>query len=258
MTGTPNQIMKNMSLLKSGNPALSEKLLQKSGRLLSGEAMTAKGTMNKFGFLMLMVIATSVFTWNAFMGGQNVQGYMWTGAIGGLIVALVIVFKQNLAPYLAPAYALFEGLFVGGISAMMQSMYDGIVMQAVVLTFGTIISMYFLYQFRIIQATERFRSVVVAATMGIAVFYLIAMVLGMFNINIPFLHQGSMLGIIFSLVVVVVAALNLILDFNMIEEGEAMGAPKHMEWYGAFGLLVTVVWLYIEILRLLSKLNSRD
>ena len=224
--------------------------------------MTVRGTMNKFGFLFLMVMATAFYTWNAFFGGQDVMGYMLTGAIGGLVVALVIVFKQQWAPFLAPLYALLEGLFVGAVSAYYSARFAEsapyIIIQAVLLTFGTAVAMFVLYQFRVIKATERFRSVIITATMGIAIFYLISWVLQMFNVSIPFLHEGSMFGIIFSLVVVVVAALNLILDFDMIERGSSIGAPKYMEWYGAFGLLVTIVWLYLEILRLLGKLNSRD
>jgi uncharacterized YccA/Bax inhibitor family protein len=155
-----------------------------------------------------------------------------------------------------------EGLFVGALSAIINNAfaaeYPGIVMQAVALTFGAAIAMFLLYNFRIIRATERFKSIIIAATAGIAIFYLIAMVLRMFGIDIPFLHEGGLIGIGFSLFVVAIAALNLILDFDMIEKGAEMGAPKHMEWYCAFGLLVTIVWLYIEILRLLSKLSSRD
>jgi uncharacterized YccA/Bax inhibitor family protein len=184
------------------------------------------------------------------------------GAFGGLGVAILLAFKPMWASFLAPIYALLEGAFVGGISAYYSFAFakvaPGIVMQAVGLTFGTVIAMYVLYRFGVIKATERFKSIIFTATAGIAVFYLIATVLRMFGIDIPFLHEGSMLGIGFSLVVVAIAALNLILDFDMIEKGSEMGAPKYMEWYGAFGLLVTIVWLYIEILRLLSKLSSRN
>jgi uncharacterized YccA/Bax inhibitor family protein len=156
-------------------------------------------------------------------------------------------------------YALLEGLFIGAISAMFNLAYDGIVLQAVGLTFGVGISMYFLYTLRIIRATEKFRAVVMTATMGIAVFYLIVWVMSLFGYNnMTFIHEGSTFGIVFSLVVVVIAALNLILDFDMIEQGAAAGVPKYMEWYGAFGLMVTFVWLYLEILRLLSKLSSRN
>ena len=187
---------------------------------------------------------------------------MLTGAIGGLIVAIVLAFKPVWAPYLAPAYALLEGLFIGGISVIintaMADSYPDIIMQAVGLTFGVAISMFILYNFRVIKATEKFKSVIITATMGIAFFYLIAFVLSFFNIDIPFLHEGGWLGIGFSLFVVAIASLNLILDFDMIEQGAENGAPKFMEWYGAFGLMVTIVWLYIEILRLLTKLTSRD
>ncbi len=250
-----------MDLFKSGNPTLSEKMFQKSRAIDQLDTMTVRGTMNKFAFLFLMVMATAIFTWKAYYGGKDVSAYMWGGAIGGLIIALVIVFKQRWAPWLAPAYGLCEGLFVGAISAYYDNAFaetaPSIIMQAVGLTFGTVIAMYLLYQSRIIKATERFKSIVITATMGIAIFYLIAIVLRFFSINIAFLHEGSTFGIIFSLAIVAIAALNLILDFDMIENGAAMGAPKYMEWYGAFGLLVTIVWLYLEILRLLGKLNSR-
>ncbi len=251
-----------MAIFKSGNPTLSEKTFEKSLTANEDGIMTARGTMNKFGFLFLMVMATAIFSWNSFFGGKDVTSYMWIGMIGGLITALVIIFKQTWAPYLAPAYALFEGLFVGSISAIYQNAFGAlapsIVLQAVLLTFGTVVSMYFLFSFRIIKATEKLKSVIFMATAGIAVFYLIAMVLRMFNMDIPFIHEGSMLVIGFSVFVVAVAALNLILDFDMIEKGTAMGAPKYMEWFCAFGLLVTIVWLYIEMLRLLGKLNSRN
>jgi len=245
-----------MALFDSGNPALTEKALQRSLTGI-GESMTFRGTLNKFGFLLLMLIGTAFYTWNAYYGGQEPQGYILTGALGGLAIGFIIAFKQSWAPYLAPAYALFEGLLLGALSAVMEHAYNGIVMQAVVLTFGTVIAMYLLHAFRIIQATERFRTVLITATMGIAFFYLIAFIMGFFGIRIPFLHEGSVWGILFSLFVVCIAALNLILDFDRVEQGVSLGAPRHMEWYCAFGLLVTIVWLYIEILRLLAKVSSR-
>jgi uncharacterized YccA/Bax inhibitor family protein len=209
-----------------------------------------------------MMMASAAYTWHAFDQGQNVTGYLWGGAIGGLVVAVIMSFKPTSSPYLAPLYGLLEGLFVGALSATInyafRESYPGIIMQAVVLTFGAAVAMFILYNFRIIKVTERFRSIVFTATAGIAIFYLIAMVLRMFAIDIPFLHEGSMLGIGFSLVVIVVASLNLIMDFDMIERGAATGAPKYMEWFCAFGLLVTIIWLYIEILRLLSKISSRN
>lgn len=250
-----------MELFKSGNPTLTEKMFQSS---LTGErqdVMTVKGTLNKFGFMFLMVMASAFFSWYSFGKGVDVTPYMWTGAIGGLIVALVIVFKKTWAPFLAPAYALLEGLFVGAISAYYNYAFAEkapfIIVQAVGLTFGVALAMFVLYNMRVIRATETFKSIIITATAGIAIFYLITIVLRFFSIDIPFIHQGSTFGIIFSLIVVGIAALNLILDFDMIEKGSDAGAPKYMEWYGAFGLLVTIVWLYLEILRLLAKLNSR-
>ncbi|MBC7422557.1 MAG: Bax inhibitor-1/YccA family protein [Ferruginibacter sp.] len=251
-----------MSLFKSGNPALSEKNFQTVFVGGSSETMTLKGTLNKFGFMLLMLMGSAYYSWKEFAGGGNVQPLIWTGLIGGLVIALVIIFKKEWAGYLAPLYALMEGLFLGAISAIYNDAFaakaPNIIMNAVGLTFGTAIAMYFLYSFKIIKATEKFKSVVITATMGIAVFYLIAMVVRMFGIDMAFLHEGSLLGIGISLFIVAIAALNLILDFDMIEQGTAAGAPKYMEWYGAFGLMVTIVWLYLEILRLLSKLSSRN
>jgi len=251
-----------MELFKSGNPTLSEKSF-KSVTISNNYAdvMTLRGTLNKFGFMLLMLMGSAFYSWKEFQGGGNVMPLMWTGVIGGLIVALVITFKKEWAPYLAPAYGLLEGLFLGAISAYYNEAFaakaPGIVMNAVGLTFGTAIAMYFLYSFKIIKATEKFKSVIIMATAGIAVFYLLSMVLGLFGVHMSFLHEGSLMGIGFSLVVVVIAALNLILDFDMIEQGTQGGAPKYMEWYCAFGLMVTIVWLYLEILRLLSKISGR-
>ena len=244
-----------MALFKSGNPALSEKKFTSTvldNIVVNENGMTIKGTLNKFGFLFLMVLGTSFYSWKEFAEGGNVTPLILTGAIGGLIVAIVISFKKEWSPYLAPLYALLEGLFVGAISAMYNGAFGerapNIVINAVGLTFGVAIAMYLLYSFRIIKATEKFKSVVITATVGIALFYVLVWVLRMFGFdNMPFLHEGSIFGIIFSLFVVTIAALNLILDFDMIEKGSEMGAPKYMEWYGAFGLMVTIVWLYIEI-----------
>lgn len=251
-----------MSLMKSGNPTLSDKIFNRSITAGQDGVMTARGTIHKFGFLFLMMMASAAYTWHAYYEGQNVTTFMWVGLLGGLGLALVISFKPNLAPYLAPAYSLLEGLMVGAISAIineaMRESYPGIIMQAVSLTFGAAFGMFLLYNFKIIRATERFKSIIFTATAGIAIFYLIAMVLRQFGVDIPFLHEGGLMGIGFSLFVVAIAALNLIIDFDMIEKGSEMGAPKYMEWYCAFGLLVTIVWLYIEILRLLSKLQSRN
>lgn len=253
-----------MELFKSGNPALSEKRFKDTvlADVVTHEnAMTVKGTLQKFGFLFLMVLGTSFYSWKEFAEGGNVVPLILTGAIGGLVVAIVLMFKKEWSPYLAPAYALLEGLFLGAISAYYQYAFaeqaPGIVINAIGLTFGTAIAMYLLYSFRIIKATAKFKAIIITATAGIAIFYLIAIVLGLFGIQIPFLHEGSAMGIGFSVFVVALAALNLILDFDMIERGVELGAPKYMEWYGAFGLLVTIVWLYLEILRLLSKISKK-
>lgn len=252
-----------MALFQSGNPTLSQKIFSKSAADVSGEVMTVRGTMNKFGFMLLMVIGGAAYTWRLLAQGApaTMQTFMMIGVFGGLICALAIIFKPTWAPYLAPAYGLLEGFFLGGISAIMNEAfaekYPGLVMQAVGLTFGVAIAMFLLYNFKIIKATEKFRSVIISATMGIAVFYLIAMVVRMFGVNMPFMYDSSALGIGISLFVIAIAALNLILDFDMIERGADAGAPKYMEWYGAFGLLVTIVWLYIEMLKLLSRFAGR-
>ena len=186
---------------------------------------------------------------------------MWVGIIGGLISVFAIAFKPTWAPYLSPAYGLLEGFFLGAISAVMNDAfaekYPGLIMQAVGLTFGVAIAMFLLYNFRIIRATERFKSVIFTATLGIAIFYGLTLLLRLFHVDVAFMYDSSMLGICLSLFVVAIAALNLIIDFDMIEKGADMGAPKFMEWYGAFGLLVTIVWLYVEILRLLSRFAGR-
>ena len=225
------------------------------------DTMTFSGTLNKFGFLFLMVMASSVYVWNEASVGNSVQGYILGGAIGGLILAIVLMFKQQWAQYLAPGYALLEGLVVGGISAVYNDAFakiaPGIVMQAVALTFGTAIAMFVLYKTGMIKVTERFRSILYAAMGGIMVFYLITFVLSLFNVDIPMLHQGSLMSIGISLVIVAVAAFSLLLDFDRIDQGSAMGAPKYMEWYCAFGLLVTLVWLYLEMLRLLGNIYGR-
>lgn len=255
-----------MALFKSGNPALSEKKFSSTvlaDTLNYDQAMTVQGTLQKFGFMFLMVMGTAYYSWKEFADGGNVMPLILTGAIGGLITAIVIIFKKEWSPFLAPLYALLEGLFLGAVSAMYNDAFAGkapnLVVNAVGLTFAVAIAMYLLYSFKIIKATEKFKSVIVAATVGIALFYVLVLILRAFGVQeMSFLHEGSALGIGFSLFVVAIAALNLILDFDMVEKGVEMGAPKYMEWYGAFGLLVTLVWLYLEILRLLSKLSSRN
>ncbi len=254
-----------MSLFKSGNPTLSENKFRSTTitTITDENAMTVKGTLNKFGFMLLMLMGSAFYSWKeADNAGANVMPMILGGAIGGLVIAIVLMFKKEWASYLAPLYALLEGLFIGAVSSFFNQAYPGIVMQAVGLTFSVGIGMYFLYAMRIIRATEKFKSVLITATVGIALFYFAIMILRMFSVNIdetmPFVNGGGMFGIGFSLIIVAIAALNLILDFDMIEKGAEMGAPKYMEWYGAFGLMVTFVWLYMEILRLLSKFSSRN
>jgi uncharacterized YccA/Bax inhibitor family protein len=250
-----------MGLFKGGNPVISEKTFEKVYRY-EGDAMTVQGTVQKFGLLMIMVLGAASFTWSLFHKGVDVMPWMWGSMIGGFVLALVITFKKEWAPYLALGYALLEGLFLGAISAFFdyafRTSYPGIIMQAVMLTFGTAGAMYLLYHFGIIRATNTFKKVVITATAGIALFYLISLVLRLFGVQMPLLHDNGIIGIGISLVIVTVAALNLILDFDMMEQGAAHGAPKYFEWYSAFGLLVTIVWLYLEMLRLLSKLASRN
>jgi len=251
--------------MRSGNPALSESTFLDlgSGAVVSrdGGAMTLNGTVNKTGLLLLLAVITGAFSWSQ-MGiseaGVTGMGYVWGGAIGGFVLALVTIFKKEWAPVTAPLYALLEGLFLGGISAVFEARFPGIVMQAVLLTFGTLFALLAAYRSGLVRATENFKLGVVAATGGIALIYLATIVLGFFNINIPYIHESGLIGIGFSLFVVVVAALNLVLDFDFIESGVEHGAPRYMEWYGAFGLMVTLVWLYVEFLRLLAKLQSRD
>ena len=253
-----------MAIFKSGNPTLTQKMFDKSMHIEANMqgTMSVRGAINKFGFLMLMVIAGAAYNWHVFEQGQPNTMYtlMLTGAIGGLITAIAISFKPNWAGYLAPLYGLLEGLFIGGISAYFNAAfatkYPGLVMQAVGLTFGVAIAMFLLYNFRIIKATEKFKSVIISATLGILIFYMLTWVLRLFGVTVSFMYDSSALSIGISLFVVAIAALNLILDFDMIEQGAERGAPKFMEWYGAFGLLVTLVWLYMEILRLLSKIGS--
>src|SRR5690348_1028548 len=227
-----------MAIFKSGNPTLTQKMFDKSMSLEANMqgTMSVRGAINKFGFLLVMIIAGAAYNWHLFQEGQNnlMSTLMMVGIIGGLVMALAISFKPTWAQYLAPLYALLEGLFIGGISAILNEAfaksYPGIVMQAVGLTFGVSIAMFLLYNFRVIKATEKFKSVIISATLGIFFFYLITMVLRLFGVNVSFMYDSSMLSIGISLFVVAIAALNLILDFDMIEQGAERGAPKFMEW----------------------------
>jgi uncharacterized YccA/Bax inhibitor family protein len=251
--------------MRSGNPALKESTFLDlgSGAVVSrdGEAMSLNGTVNKTAILLLLTVLTAAFAWSQALTptGEVAPGfgvYVWGGAISGFVIALVTVFKKAWSPVTAPLYALAEGFFLGAISAMYNHLYDGIVLQAVMLTLGTLFALLMAYRSGLIKATENFKLGVVAATGGIALVYMATIVLGFFNINIPLIHESGIVGIGFSLFVIVIAALNLVLDFDFIETGVEQGAPKYMEWYGAFGLMVTLVWLYLEFLRLLAKLRD--
>jgi len=256
-----------MNLIKTSNPALGENTF----RGLSGggyrsvddlaSRMTMSGTVNKTGILLICAIATAAWTWHLFLDAHDpsaVMPLMLLGVFGGLICAMVTIFKKEWSPVTAPAYALLEGLVLGGISASMDVRYPGIGIQAVSLTFGTLFVLLLAYRSGLIPVTQKFRMGMVAATGGIMVFYLLEMILGIFGIHFTSVNGSGAIGIGFSLIVVAVAALNLVLNFDFIERGVQYGAPKYMEWYGAFGIMVTLVWLYLEILRLLTKLRSRD
>lgn len=254
-----------MALFKSSNPTVTEKVFKSSLGTADASAgtMTIGGSIGKFGFLLLMVMGGAFYTWNLPGKGQTslLHTMMMVGLFGGLITAMIIIFKPQLAKYVAPLYALLEGFALGGISVVVQAAfaekYPGIVLQAVGLTFAVALGMLALYGFRVIRATQKFRSIIFSATLGIMLFYLITWVLSLFHVNVAFMYDSSLLGIGVSIFIVAIAALNLILDFDMIERGAEMGAPKYMEWYGAFGLMVTMVWLYLEILKLLSRFAGR-
>ncbi|QTH42618.1 Bax inhibitor-1/YccA family protein [Cohnella sp. LGH] len=243
---------------RSGNPTLNDSTFENSGHYGGTERMTIDGTVNKSFITLAILLGAAFVTWSMFFNGQNVTPFMIGGAIGGLVVALIVSFKATTAPYLVPVYAALEGMFLGGLSATYESLYNGITLQASLLTMCVFVALLLAYKARIIKATENFKLGVFAATAGIMLLYLASFVLGFFGITIPYLHDNSLIGIGISLVIVVVAALNLVLDFDFIESGAQQGAPKYMEWYGAFGLMVTLVWLYIEMLRLLAKIASRD
>jgi uncharacterized YccA/Bax inhibitor family protein len=249
-------------IMRTANPALNAKTFRNLPAALdTDQAMTIQGTVNKTGIMLLLLVISASWTWGMFNSSGNpasVSPWMIGGAIGGFIVAMVTVFKKHWSGITAPIYAILEGLFLGGISAVFEAMYPGIVMQAVTLTFGTMFGLLLAYKSGLIKVTENFRLGLVAATGGIFLVYMASFILGFFGINMPFIHESGLLGIGFSLFVVVIAALNLVLDFDFIEQGAEAGAPKFMEWYAAFGLMVTLIWLYVEILRLLAKLRGRD
>ncbi len=237
---------------RSGNPVLNKSTFLSSD--VQSEKMTINGTVNKTLISLILLITSGYYCFTS-ISPIIIIG----GAIGGLIVAIITIFKKEWAPITVPIYALLEGCFLGGISYMYNTMYEGIVSNAIFLTIGILLSLLFAYKSGWIKPTENFKLGLVAATGGIFIVYLVNMVMSFFGsqMGIMDINNSSMFSIGFSLFVVVIASLNLVLDFDFIEEGAEKGAPKYMEWYGAFGLLVTLIWLYLEILRLLAKLNSR-
>lgn len=238
--------------LRSGNPVLSKKTFDNT--ISSDNKMTIEGTVNKTAISLFLLVGTGYLTFNTI----NLVLLIGCG-IGGFILAIITVYKKEWAPITVPIYAVLEGGMLGGISYMYNSLYDGIVTNAILLTVGILVSLLIAYRSGYIKATENFKLGIFAATGGIAIVYLINFFMGFFGsgLGVMSVNKASPISIGFSIVVVIIAALNLVLDFDFIEEGAEKGAPKYMEWYGAFGLLVTLIWLYLEILRLLAKLNSR-
>lgn len=241
-------------MMRTANPALNTKTFDVANE--GTGVMTIQGTVSRTAMLLALLFAATMLTWNP-AAPENGTGWIMIGAIAGFVVALITIFNKKAAPFTAPMYAVCEGVLLGGISSLFERMYPGIVIQAVLLTFGTLGALLLAYKTRLIRATENFKLGVFAATGGIAFFYLISMIMGFFGHPMTVIYSNGLAGIIFSAIVVVVAALNLVLDFDFIEQGAEQGAPKYMEWYAAFGLIVTLVWLYMEILRLLSKLQGR-
>jgi uncharacterized YccA/Bax inhibitor family protein len=243
--------------MKSGNPVLSNSTFDDVAQRTYGQPMTLTGVINRSLFLLLLVTGASAGTWVYSESHPSaIYPIMMTGVFGGFAIAFATAFKKHWAPFTAPIYAVLEGLCIGGISLVMEMRFPGLVLQAILLTFGVMFALLAAYQSRIIRPSETFKAVIVGATFGILVVYLVDMVLQLFlHTAIPMIQDGGPIGITFSLIVVGIAALNLVLDFDFIERGVEAGAPKWMEWYAAFALIVTLVWLYIEVLRLLSKMR---
>ena len=259
--------------MRTGNPALNANTFESFGAyrrdaaVAPTGAMTILGTVHKTLFLLALAMGAACFTWSratlmaeAAPGAAvgSVAGWVMGGGLMALVTGFVICFKHTWAPILAPVYAIAEGLLLGGISAGFEAQYPGIVVQAVGCTFGTLCCLLLAYQSGMIRATENFKLGIVAATGGIALLYLVTFLAGLFGFSLfSSLYGSGLVGVGFSVVVVAIAALNLVLDFDFIEQAAERGAPKYLEWYGAFALMVTLVWLYLEILRLLAKLNDR-
>lgn len=241
-------------MMRTANPALNSKTFDVARE--GTTVMTIQGTVSRTAMLLALLFASTMLTWNPTSPEQSTQ-WILIGAIAGFVVALITIFNKKASPVTAPLYAVCEGVFLGAVSSLFERRYPGIVLQAVLLTFGTLGALLLAYRSRLIKPTENLKLGIVAATGGIALFYLVSMILGIFGMRIPMIYGSGPISIGFSAVVVIIAALNLVLDFDFIEQGADRGAPKYMEWYAAFGLVVTLVWLYLEILRLLSKLQGR-
>jgi len=246
--------------MRSSNPVMSGRIYEKTGSAALDSVMTINGTINKIGLMLLLVIAAASYTWNLVMGDDPGRAGTMAivGGIGGFIIAMVTVFRPKSSSYTAPVYAILEGMFLGAISAIINAQYPGVAFQAVLLTIGTLFTMLFLYRSGRIRATPKFRRGVMMATGAVFFAYMISWIMSLLGMSMGFMHSSGPLGILINLVIIGVAAMNLILDFDFIEKGSQMGAPKYMEWYGAFGLMVTLIWLYIEFLRLLSRFAGRD
>jgi uncharacterized YccA/Bax inhibitor family protein len=245
--------------MQSSNPALITNPFSGFRAVPLTDSMTIRGTVSKTAILLLLVILPAAWTWRMLLQGNvaAVQGWMVGGVIAGLIFSLITIFKSEWSAITAPLYAVSEGLFLGGISGVFEGSYPGIVVRAVSLSMATLFCMLVAYQTGVIKATDKFKMGVVAATGGIALVYLVTIVLGFFGVNVGFVTGNGLFGILFSVFVVAIAALNFIIDFDFIEQGARRGAPKYMEWYGAFALMVTLIWLYLEMLRLIAKINDR-
>lgn len=252
-------------MMTSSNPTFGRDVFS-STRQVGSETMTVTGTVNKSFFLLALVFATATWswqeTWKQILTPEMAVGIAFPSiligsAIVGFVLGLITVFFKTASPYTAPMYALAEGVVLGTLSAVMEQRYGGIVFQAVLGTFGTFFFMLFLYRSGYVQATDGFKRGMMAAMGGVMLIYLVSFIMGLFGKHIPYIHESGPIGIGFSVFVVGLAAFSFILDFDNIEQGERVRAAKYMEWYGAFGLLVTLVWLYIEILRLLSKFRER-
>ncbi|MEW6593124.1 MAG: Bax inhibitor-1/YccA family protein [Candidatus Hadarchaeota archaeon] len=241
-------------MFRTGNPVLKDRAATWESAATSVDSMTINGTVNKTLLLLGILVAGAFVAWNIPL---TTTAYIFSGAIVALIFGFVTIFMKSLAWITSPIYALAEGLALGGISKYFEMVYPGIVPQAVALTLGVLFCLLLIYKSGLIPVTANLALGVATAMMAIFLIYFLSFVLGLFGYRVPFIHESGAIGIAFSLFVIVMASLNLVLDFDFIEKWEDAGAPKHMEWYGAFGLMVSLVWLYMEILRLLAKMRKR-